>query len=362
MKQLRTAVAQLFRQASLLLVLALGITSQASAETDKPTEIRIGVPDQSAGSKPFAGGPLGLAHIQKQFEQAFEPQGIKVKWSFFKGAGPAVNEALANRQLDVAYLGDLAAIIGRASGLQTRFLLGARGSRSYLAATPESGIKTLADLKGKRVAVYRGTADQLAFERALQSVGLSERDVKTINLDWTAGRAALAARRIDAVWGSVSLLTLREQGINIVTNSGELGWANTTQAGVVATQDFITRYPQATQQLVDILVNNAGWISQPANTAEYVGKLEEQSRIPQALFLAELQPDDLNFRTSPRLDTFLQTSLQDSVNRAKAAGLIRAEFDAKSWLDGQFVEQALKTEKLEQNWPLYDADAKVISQ
>lgn len=83
-------------------------------DAQKPTEIRIGLPDQSAGSKPFIRGPLGLAHIQKQLEKEFEPQGIKIQWSFFKGAGPAVNEALANKQLDVVYLGDLAAIIGRA--------------------------------------------------------------------------------------------------------------------------------------------------------------------------------------------------------------------------------------------------------
>lgn len=36
---------------------------------------------------------------------------------FFKGAGPVVNEALANGQVDFAYLGDLAAIIGKANGL-----------------------------------------------------------------------------------------------------------------------------------------------------------------------------------------------------------------------------------------------------
>ncbi|GAA3879812.1 ABC transporter substrate-binding protein [Gibbsiella dentisursi] len=362
MKQRWIAVAQAFKWGMLFWLLAAGVVSQANAQNDKPTEIRIGVPDQSAGNKPFIAGPLGLAHIQRQFEQAFEPQGIKIKWSFFKGAGPAVNEALANRQLDIAYLGDLAAIIGRAGGLQTRFLLGVRGSHSYLAATPESGIKTLADIKGKRVAVYRGTADQLAFDRALASVGLSERDVRVINLDWAAGRAALAARRIDAVWGGVSLLTLREQGIAIVADSGELGRANTTQAGVVATQDFITHYPQVTQQLVDILVQNAHWISQPDNTAAYVEKLEAQSWIPQALFLAELQPAELNFRSSPRLDAFLQASLQDSVDRAKAAGLIRTAFTVDSWFDGQFVEQALKTLQLEPVWPRYGADGQAVPQ
>ncbi len=145
-----------------------------------------------------------MAFIRHQLEEVFKPQGVEVQWQFFKGAGPAVNEALANRQLDFVYLGDLAAIIGKANGLPTRLLLGSRGSESWLAVTKASGIKTLADLKGKRVAVYRGTADQLAFDRALQTAGLNERSLQVINLDWNAGKAALAAGRVDAVWGGVS--------------------------------------------------------------------------------------------------------------------------------------------------------------
>ncbi len=81
------------------------------------------------------------------------------------------------------------------------------------------------------MAVYRGTADQLAFDRALQTVGLSERNMQVINLDWSAGKAALAAGRVDAVWGGVSLLALRGDKIDVVVKSGDSGRQNTTQAG-----------------------------------------------------------------------------------------------------------------------------------
>ncbi|ATV43251.1 ABC transporter substrate-binding protein [Pectobacterium brasiliense] len=344
---------------ALLMGAALVSTVQANdaapQDAQKPTEIRIGLPDQSAGSKPFIRGPLGLAHIRQQLEKEFEPQGIKIQWSFFKGAGPAVNEALANKQLDVVYLGDLAAIIGRSGSLPTRVLVGSRGSNSYLAATPESGIQRIEDLRGKRIAVYKGTADQLSFERAIKSVGLNERDVRVINLDWTAGKAALAARRVDAVWGGVSLLALRKQGINIVTTSRALGWPNTTQAAVLATQDFIDRYPGTTQQLVNVLVDNAQWIGDAQHLPEYTALMAEQSQIPQAIFQEELKVEDLPFQSSPRLDPFLLSSLQDSIERAKAAGLIRNTFSASDWFAGQFVDRALKAKGLESNWAVYDA-------
>ena len=280
---------------------------------------------------------------------------MEVQWQFFKGAGPAVNEALANRQLDFVYLGDLAAIIGKANGLPTRLLLGSRGSESWLAVTKASGIKTLADLKGKRVAVYRGTADQLAFDRALQTAGLNERSLQVINLDWNAGKAALAAGRVDAVWGGISLLALRGDKIDVVVKSGDSGRQNTTQAGFLGTQTFIETWPQATQQIVNVLVKNAAEISDPANRDAWSAEMAQQSQIPKALFLEALQPQDLNFTTSPRIDPFLTDSFSSSVEQAKSGRLIRSAFDVKQWVDGQFVEQALKTQQLENRWPPYDA-------
>jgi sulfonate transport system substrate-binding protein len=136
--------------------------------------------------------------------KAFADQGIKIQWNFFKGAGPVINEAFANGQVDLAYLGDLAAIIGKSNGLDTR-LLSATRVKQYLGVVPGSGIKTLQDLKGKRVAIFRGTASQLSFDAALASQGLSEKDLKVINLDFNAAVAALAAKQIDASWGSSGL-------------------------------------------------------------------------------------------------------------------------------------------------------------
>lgn len=333
----------------------------ASVHADALRTIRIGVPDQSAGSQPFIAGPVGMAFMRHQLEAAFKPQGVEIKWQFFKGAGPAVNEALANRQLDFVYLGDLAAIIGRASGLSTRLLLGSRGSESYLAATRTSGIKTLADLKGKRVAVYRGTADQLAFDRALQSVGLNERAVRVINLDWNAGKAALAAGRIDAVWGGVSLLALRGDNIAVVAKSGDSGRQNTTQAGFLGTSEFINAWPQATGQIIAVLVRNAAEISDPARRDAWATEMARQSQLPRELLLEGLAPQDLNFDNSPRVDAFLIDSFSHSVEQAKASGLIRDGFDVRQWADGSFVEQALKARPYEHLWPQYDSAGKTVT-
>lgn len=327
---------------------------------EQPAVIRIGAPDLSAGPKPFFSGPLGLAYLRGQLEKTFAADGIKIEWHFFKGAGPAVNEALANDQLDFAGLGDLAAIIGRASGLDTRLLAGGRGSNSFLAVTPESDIHQLADLHGKRVGVFRGTADQLAFARALESSGLSERDVRVVSLDWSAARAALAARQIDATWGGMGLLAARSQGIEIPVSTKQMPLTATTQTGLIGRQAFIERYPAATQKLVDEYVKNAAWISDPAHQAEYVRLMAEQSTIPAGLFESEMADTNPAFRYSPRLDPFLRSSFQDSVERAASLRLIRRTFKVEDWFDPRFVDAAVQRLGLEQRWPYYAADGQAL--
>jgi sulfonate transport system substrate-binding protein len=86
--------------------------------------------------------------------------------------------------------------------------------------------------------------------------------------------------------------------------------------------------------------------------------MAQQSQIPQALFLEDLQPQDLNFSTSPRIDPFLADSFSSSVEQAKTGRLIRNAFAVTQWADGQFVEQALKTLQLENHWPQYDSQAR----
>lgn len=346
-----------------IVALALGLLlgAQVALAQSVPEVIRIGVPDLSTRAKPYAPGLLGVAHQRQQLEQAFAQQGTRVEWHFFRGAGPAINEAFANGQLDFAALGDLAAIIGRASGLDTRLLLGSRGTHLFLASTPQAGIRQIQDLKGKRVALYRGTADQLSFGRVLANAGLSEKDLKIINLDWTAAMAALVAGQIDATWSNYNLLTLRSQGIEVPLSTQSMPLLATTQSGLVASQGFIQRYPEATQTLVDVLVSNAAWLKVPEHYEQYLVQQEQASGIPAVLAREEAAGADLDFRFSPRLDAFLSTSFSQSIEQAKALRLIRRSFEVKDWFAPQFVEQALRRQQLQGTWPDYDSQGRATA-
>ncbi|MDZ5604876.1 ABC transporter substrate-binding protein [Pseudomonas sp. RP23018S] len=323
----------------------VGHVELAHAEQrQQPEVIRIAVPDLSAGSKPSAGGVVDVLRDQQLLEKEFASDGIRIEWLFFKGAGPVVNEALANQQADFAYLGDLAAIIGKASGLDTRVLsAGVRGVKSYLGVVPGSGIKTLQDLKGKRVAVFRGTANQLSFASALASQGLSKRDFKVINLDFNASNAALAARQIDATWGLSNLLSLRERGlVELPINSRDLQGAGSTQAVLLGTGDFIRLYPEVVARVVQAQQKAVTWLRDENNREAYVDLVASTANWPRSILQSDLANEDLAHYFDPRLDAEFVDLLQQGVDLAAKERLIRRGFKVADWIEPRFLDAALQ--------------------
>lgn len=343
----------LLRIFTALMLTGIGATSAFAAD---PLTIRIGTPDQSVSATPSGG--IGLTTIlsgRKLFEEEFAKDNIKIEWVFFKGAGPAANEALANKQLDFAYLGDLAAIIGRSNGLATRFLVPLRGNNAFLAVAPDSTIAKLEDLKGKRVTVFKGTAYQLAFDRALAKVGLTERDLQVVNLDWNAALAALAAKQLDANWAGLQAVSLQEKGLaKIAFGTRDLGREYTFQSGFLGREEFINDNPEITQRFVNVIVRTQYWLSQPENLEDFVSYASQRSGIPASLGHAEFTKDELKFRFSPVIDDFIAASFQSSIEQAKELGLVRKTFEVKDWFEPKFANKTIADLKLEAFWPRFD--------
>ncbi|KIF65117.1 ABC transporter substrate-binding protein [Pseudomonas fluorescens] len=305
-----------------------------SAQADELKEIRIAVPDLSAGTQHSGGGIVDVLRDQQIFEKAFADQGIKIQWSFFKGAGPVINEAFANGQVDLAYLGDLAAIIGKSNGLDTRLLsASARGVKQYLGVVPGSGIKTLQDLKGKRVAIFRGTATQLSFDAALASVGLSEKDVKVINLDFNAAVAALAAKQIDASWGSSGLTALQAKGLaELPLNTKDLGGAGSVQSVLVGTGKFVDGHPEAVAKLLKAQQQAVDWLTQDSNKDAYVQLVSGLASYPPVILTRDLKDQNLSEVFPSTLDPLFLQNLQGKVDLAAQQKLIRKPFKVNEWV------------------------------
>lgn len=317
-------------------------------------KIRIAVPDLSSSDKSSSGTPLiDNLYLNQLLQQEFAADNIQVEWQFFKGAGPVINEALANKQLDFAFLGDLAAIIGKANNIDTTLLVATgRKVNSYLGVLPNHDYSSLEKLKGKRIAVWQGTAHQLAFTQFIHSYGYSEKDFRIVNLDPAATNAALAAKQIDAGWGLIPILALKQQGlvdIPLSTLSRSDG-QGTIQSGLIGRTEFIKQHPEIVQKLVTAVVKSAHWVSAQEHREQAIELVTKNVGYPIQLYKLNLENQDLKEIYSPLLDDFYLSHFQSGVDSALKAQLIRQGFDVKQWANPYFVNTAIQQLKYEHYW------------
>lgn len=346
------------------LALSLLPLAAVQAQPSEPLKvIRLGVATGGVGSNPirYGGSTTALAYTDGVLEEEFRKDGIKVEWQFFKGAGPAVNEALVNKQLDFAWQGDLPSIVHRANGVKTRIVLGS-GVRSglYLGVAPDSDIKRLEDLKGKRVALFKGTNLHLAALRALADKGIKERDIKFVNLDLAAGRTALISRDVDAVFDYVGLFELRDRGLaKVVWSAAQDSYKYTRQTALLVADDFARQQPAAVQRVVTALVKVAHRYSDEGRRAELFEKWGK-AEYPDQVWREDFIGQPLRVRQSPLLDPFLVERYRDSARESLELKLIRSAPEIDRWFDRSFLNASLKELKLENYWPAYAADGKLL--
>lgn len=344
----------LARICALMLVLVYGTAARAE---DKPSVIRLANPGVGVGNRPVVGGSSAATlHLKGMLEEEFRKDGIKVEWSFLRGAGPAVNELYANGLVDFSLLGDLPSIIGKAGGLKTRVLAATaiRGS-TYVAVPSDSSINSIKDLKGKKVAMFKGTNIQLAINKILEKNGLKEKDIRFINMDTATAKAALTTKDIDAAFGGSDYLALRDQGIaKIVYNSRDDDPRFLRHCTFVGSEDFIRKYPQITQRVVTTLVKAAKWLSDYDGNPTPIYQLWAKSGVQFSNYKEDLAAESLKVRSSPLLDPYVVSTYKWNISEAKRFGLIRNDIAWESWVDRRFLDKALKDLGLQNYWAPID--------
>lgn len=346
-------------------VVAIGTALTAARAQAEPITIRFGYPGVGADNRQFASGDIvAVAHARHIIEDEFagDPE-VKIAWTFFRGAGPALNESLASGHLDFAAgLGDLPAIVGRSNGLQTRYLLTDKiRDTIYLAVRPESGINRLEDLVDHRLSQFKGTNLQLAADRVLAAHGLSERNAKFINLDTGGALAALTSGNIDGTFGSVELLTLRDRGIVKIAYTTKAEAATYGRhTAVYVTDAFEKAHPDLVQRVVNALVKAARFAADEANRAA-VFELWANSGFPAQVFAEDFSDERLANRLTPVIDPYVIGRYKELVVRVREYGLVRKDVDVDSWFEPKYLDNALKAQGLDKYWPRFDAAGNKIA-
>src|SRR3984885_13173420 len=157
---------------------------------DKPSEIRI---DWATYN------PVSMVLKDKGLlEKEFEKDGIGIRWVQSLGSNKAL-EFLNAGSIDFGSTAGSAALLGRINGNPVKSIyVFSRPEWTALVTRKDTPINKIEDLKGKRVAVTRGTDPHIFLVRALLSVGLGEKDIQPVLLQHPDGKTALIRGDVDA--------------------------------------------------------------------------------------------------------------------------------------------------------------------
>ncbi|OYU46803.1 MAG: myristoyl transferase [Burkholderiales bacterium PBB4] len=150
-------------------------------------------------------GNLKLAHFGAvSYIKEIAPKcGIKVEESTF-AKGLDVMQAIIAGELDVGATASEAAVSGRAKGVPIYIVAGFAKGGARLVASPDSGIRSIKDLRGKKVGVTRGSIQELLLAAELAQNGLTSadapgKDVHIIYLSYPDLNGALLGKNLDAI-------------------------------------------------------------------------------------------------------------------------------------------------------------------
>ncbi|MFW3898781.1 sulfonate ABC transporter substrate-binding protein [Pseudomonas bharatica] len=181
----------------------LALLGLATAAVADPQELRIGYQKGSIA--------LVLAKEHGLLEKRFAR--TKVQWIEFP-AGPQMLEALNIGSLDVGSTGDIPPLFAQAAGADLVYIGAepAKPSAEVILVRNDSALKQVADLKGRKVALQKGSSSHNLVLRALNKAGLGFKDIQPVYLTPADARAAFEHGSVDAwaVWDPYVSLALSE--------------------------------------------------------------------------------------------------------------------------------------------------------
>ena len=204
---------------------------------------------------------LALAKAHGSLEQRLAPMGVSVVWAGpFAAAAPAL-EALNANAVDLTVGSSTAFVTARAAGVPL-VLFGyqrmASGGEALLVKT-DSPLKTLADLRGRSVAVNRGGTGEYILARGLQKAGIPLAGVKRIYLNPMDAKAAFARGDVDAwaIWDPFIAIAVESGEARVLADGDECASENAVTYFV--RQDYLAANRPVVQAVYDVLVAENRW-------------------------------------------------------------------------------------------------------
>jgi sulfonate transport system substrate-binding protein len=306
---------------------ALGTLAATAASAQTVREVRIDYATYN---------PVSLVLKERGIlERELGKSGITVRWVQSLGSNKAL-EFLNAGSIDFGSTAGAAALIGKINGNPIKSIyVYSRPEWTALVTRRDTGIAKVEDLKGKRVAVTRGTDPHIFLVRALREAKLSEKDVKLVLLQHPDGRTALERGDVDAWAGLDPLMAAAE-----IEAGAQLFYRNAAANtwGILNVREAFARENPSLVATVIKAYEEARAIAL-ASPDELRKTLVGFTKLPEPVVVRQLERTELTHSAigQPQIDTILAAGLA-----LQEAGVIPASTDVRAAVD-ELVDRRFTT-------------------
>ncbi|WNR44079.1 aliphatic sulfonate ABC transporter substrate-binding protein [Paenibacillus roseipurpureus] len=304
-------------------------TKNASAPAKDPIKVNVAI---NGGIS-----PLTVLKEKGWLQEAFKAENAEIVWSEFP-SGPPLLEALVAGRVDVSFLGDGATLSGLSSGLPFQIIgLTSEGARSNALIVPaNSPIKSVEDLKGKKVALAKGTTAHVYLLKLLSAHGLQPNSVEIVNLQPDDAAAAFTSGQLDAwvAW---------DPNITIQLGSGKaksIAWDKEgilSPVSLIAQNDFLTKHPNLVTTYLKQYKKAAAWMKDNQDDAAKL--FSEQKKVPVDTMKTLLTNSSVDLQAYT--DKTIKAQ-QETADLLLSNGFIKKTVDVKAFINNKLVQDALK--------------------
>src|SRR6201985_3217157 len=278
--------------------------------------------------------PVSMILKQKGLlEKEFAKDGISIVWVQSAGSNKAL-EFLNAGSIDFGSTPGSAAVVAKINGSPIKSIyVFSRPEWTALVTTKDSKIASIADLKGKRVAVTRGTDPHIFLVPALLSAGLSEKDITPVLLQHADGKTALIRGDVDA-WAGLDPMMAQAE----IEDGAKLFYRNpdaNTWGILNVREQFLKDHPDVVRRVLAVYEEARKYSL--ANYDDLKKTFIAVTKLPDNVVDKQLKErTDLNFS---RIGTPQRESILAAGQALQQAGVIDASTDVKPALDSLIDDQ-----------------------
>ncbi|MFC4709035.1 taurine ABC transporter substrate-binding protein [Enterococcus eurekensis] len=331
----------------LMLLLSLSACKNGEATTvnQLPKEVKIGiirVPNDKQ-----------VAISTQKFDQYFKDKGIETEFLFFD-SGVAANQALVSGSIDFAEMGYTNGVVALAKKLPVEliWLHDVIGENEALVVPENSKVQSVADLKGKKIAVPFSSTSHFSLLKALEEAGIRE-EVSLLDMETADIVAAWERNDLDAAYTwEPTLSHLKDQGRVLLTSRDLAEKGYMTSNIDLVHKDFAKKYPELVVDYLSALTDGQNvYFEEPAKAVAQVSKdlnLTEEETLKQMNMSQWLRPEELisndylgtNAKPGHFHQVFLDTA--EFLVEQKSIDQIPSEQEVNEFINSEYIEKLIE--------------------